>query len=238
MKGRSMAIRRSCLCAMVWATMASCTTEDGGGATKGFMVIYADQPPTGAQVLVGGQLRGTLTASYSNGSPGCFGPDGVSAPVGTVTLPIFLGETYAVDVQYTNGTSDHVDITATQQIIDGFCYQIGTHPNPAAAALDDQAAAGEAAAHACQPNQTECEGRCCSGPFTVCCPGGSCTTPDVPCYEPDDGGCTVTPTVPGRRDMDGGHLALSLLLAGLVGLTLCGRRRPRPGAVKDDRPGR
>lgn len=112
-------------------SLASCASSDpaAGSATKGFVVIYADQPPTGAQVFVDGQLRGTLTSSYSNGSPGCFGPDQVSAPEGTVVLTIFKGNTYAIDVKYTNGTSDHLDLEATASVIDAFCYQIGTHPN-------------------------------------------------------------------------------------------------------------
>ena len=121
---------RSMLCAAAALTGCIPSEDDGGGgATKGYLVIYADQAPTGAQVYVGGQLRGTLSASYSNGSPGCFGPDGISAPVGTVVVTLFLDMTYPLDVQYTNGTSDHLDLVATQDVIDAFCWQIGTHPN-------------------------------------------------------------------------------------------------------------
>lgn len=111
--------------------LTSCASSDpaAGSATKGFVVIYADQPPTGAQVFVDGQLRGTLSSSYSNGSPGCFGPDQISAPEGTVVLTIFKDHTYAIDVKYTNGTSDHLDLEATASVIEAFCYQIGTHPN-------------------------------------------------------------------------------------------------------------
>lgn len=110
--------------------LGGCASDpDESGATKALLVIYADQPPTGAQVFIDSQLRGTLTASYSNGSPGCLGPDGTSDPIGTVVVPIFVGKTYAIDIQYTNGTSDHDDLVATQELINSFCYQIGTHPN-------------------------------------------------------------------------------------------------------------
>lgn len=110
--------------------LAACGTSEGsGGATKGFQVIYAETPVTGAQVTINGQFRGTLTASYSNGSPGCFGPDGVSPPEGTVVTAVFLDQTYVIDIEYTNGTSDHAELVATQDLIDAFCWQIGTHPN-------------------------------------------------------------------------------------------------------------
>jgi hypothetical protein len=115
---------------LVSVLSGGCASDSSdSGATKGYLVIYADQPPTGAEVYVGGQLRGSLSASYSTGSPGCFASDGISAPVGTVVMPLFLGQTYALDVHYTNGTSDHLDLAATQDVIDAFCYQIGTHPN-------------------------------------------------------------------------------------------------------------
>ena len=116
-------------CASCLSGCASSDPAAESSATKGFVVIYADQPPTGAQVSVDGQLRGTLSASYSNGAPGCFGPDQISAPEGTVVLTVFKGHTYAIDVQYPNGTQDHLDLEATASVIEAFCYKIGTHPN-------------------------------------------------------------------------------------------------------------
>jgi hypothetical protein len=125
-------MRNAILLSLLSVLVVGCTSsddDDSSGATKGYLVIYADQPPTGAQVYVSGQLRGTLTASYSNGSPGCFGPDGVSAPTGTVVVTLFVGQTYPLDIRYTNGTSDQEDFVASQDVIDAFCYRIGTHPN-------------------------------------------------------------------------------------------------------------
>jgi hypothetical protein len=128
LRRRPQRLLRALALAQLFAMACAGTEPTVPDASKGFVNFFAADASPNYSVSVNGQVVGRLTRQYSQST--CF-QSAASAlpPEGTVTLPIFRGQNYAVRVQYDNGTFDVWNFAPTQEEINRVCNVVSVTRN-------------------------------------------------------------------------------------------------------------
>jgi len=115
-------MRLSIIVVPALAVLASgCVVKNGSEPTTATLYVFANFTSPTVSVKVNGQTLGQLTRQFT-GDIGDCGSMGAAVTPGTMLhQTIQLNQTYEIEWDYGNGTTDKVELSATSDVIDSGC---------------------------------------------------------------------------------------------------------------------